>query len=65
MGYRENEQLQKGMNGELLEMVWKGRLGQCGFCNMTTLHFLEQEFSPRAGVTLRRSNADGSWAEVS
>ena len=48
----------KGMSGELLEMVWKGGLGQCGFCNLTTLHLLEQEFSSRAGVTLRRSNTD-------
>lgn len=42
-GYVEMKKLQKRVNGELLNMVWQGGLGQCTTRSLAALNFLKMK----------------------
>lgn len=49
----EIENYRRGVSGEFLKMVWQCGLGQCDFCSLAALYFLNQTFGPGAEVISR------------
>lgn len=47
-----NGQLQKGISGELSEMIWQCGLEERTFCDLVAFHFLKQRISMGTGVLL-------------